>query len=280
MGDETLPIGRFSPASGLWIDRTDKSIKITGQMELYGAEATAARAASIQSSINSTWTKIFSDGYSVSCNITVRMKGTGSGPAAQIEAVKQSGPSNVNTLPGMDRKMTLNANNPNAFTWTCAHEFGHVLGLDDRYIESMYSKVVGTFGGDRTTTAQKGYETNLMAVSNGTLAKQNVVDLISENEKSPYWMNDDDEVRDWVDAHSSGEISKLSGEIKLRAIKVLMGGWISDDDMNAIEKICLSVTTKAESEKIQKGIDLLDFTSIGQRTWMRVIFTRMIGGRI
>jgi hypothetical protein len=93
-------------------------------------------------------------------------------------------------------------------------------------------------------------------------------------------MNDDDEVRDWVDAHSSGEISKLSGEIKLRAIKVLMGGWISDDDMNAIEKICLSVTTKAESEKIQKGIDLLDFTSIGQRTWMRVIFTRMIGGRI
>jgi hypothetical protein len=281
MGDEALPFGRFSPASGLWVDRPENSFKITGQMELYGDEATAARAASIQNSINTTWTKTFADGYDVSCNIFVRLKGTGgSGPAAKIEAKKMSGPSNVSMLPGMDREMTLNANEANAFTWTPAHEFGHVLGMKDRYSESMWSSVKGTFGGDRKSTADEGYDGNLMAADQGTIGKQNVVDLRSENEPSPYWLNDDDAIRDWVSAHSRAEISKLSAAIKLRAIKTLMGGWISDDDVKAMEKICLSVTTKSESETIQRGINLLDFTSIGQRSEMRVIFSRMIGGRI
>jgi len=235
----------------------------------------------IQNCINTTWTKIFSDGYEVSCNIFVRLKGSGgSGPAAKIEAKKMNGPSNVSNLPGMDREMTLNANEANAFTWTPGHEFGHVLGMKDRYSESMWNTIKGTFGGERTNTVHEGYDGNLMAVDQGTLGKQNVVDLRAENEPSPYWVSGGSQIREWVNAHSPDEISKLTVAIKIRAIKRLMKYWISDDDVKAMGKICLSASTKAESEEIQKSIDLLEFTSISQRWDMRAYFSRMIGGRI
>lgn len=280
MGNELPPFGRFSPTRGLWIDRTDRSIRITGAMELYGDEATPARATQIQNTVNTTWTKTFADGYSVSCNITVRYRGPGSsaGNFAQIEAHRTSGPSEVNSL---TRNMSLNANNRVAFTWTVAHEFGHVLGLDDRYSESIFSSVAGTFDESwRTSTVQSGYEGNLMGAHQGVLGSQNVADLASENAPSPYWMNDDDHIRDWVSEHSNADIARLSTAHKLQAIRILMGGWISDDDMSAMDKICRSVTDRTESQRIQRGVNLLDFTSIGQRTQMRVIFSRMPGGWI
>ena len=88
-------------------------------------------------------------------------------------------------------------------------------------------------------------------------------------------MNDDDHVRDWITKHPAFEIKKLSTSNKLKAIKVLMSGWISDADMKAITKICENTSSKMESDTIKRGINLLDFTSIGQRTQMRVIITRM-----
>lgn len=277
MGDEAMPLGRFSPVSGLWIDRTAKSIRITGQMELYGDEATAERAASIERSINDTWTQAFPDGHIITCNITVRLKGSGgTGPAAWIEASKMRGPSNVN--PMFFRKMSLNANEADAFTWTAAHEFGHVIGLKDRYSESILSKLKGSVGWQRTSTVEAGYQGNLMAVQGGYISGQNAADLIAENQPSPHWINNDDHVRDWVKVRSAAQIGRLSAADKLKAIKTLMRGWISGDDMKSIAKICASVNTPAESRTIQKGIDCLDFTSIGQRSEMRAIFTKMPGG--
>jgi hypothetical protein len=273
-----LPIGRFSPAPGIWVDRTDRSIRITGTMEAYGSQATAAIAATIQQTINSTWTQNFPDGYSIACNVTVNYRGPGtsaSANAAQIEIVNMSGPSNVNNLPGMGRKMTLNASAQNVFTWVAAHEFGHVIGLDDRYSESIFSSIGGHFGCQRTTTVQAGYETNMMGVHRGALSGQNVADIASENEPSPYWMNDDDQVRNWINAHPAADIARLSTSHKLTAIRTLMGGWISDADMAAIGKICSSVNNRTEANAIRNGINLLDFTSIGQRTQMRVFFSQM-----
>ena len=183
MSDPVLPVGRFSPAPSIFVDRTLNSMKITGRMELYGPEATAARAAAMQQKINSTWTQIFSDGYSVACNITVRFrnKDSSAGDATQVEALKCDSPSHVTDLPLFDRTMTLNANEPDAFTWTPTHEFGHILGLEDRYSESIMSKIRGTWGGVRHTVATSGYQMNLMAISGGVLEKQNVGDLASEN---------------------------------------------------------------------------------------------------
>lgn len=275
--DGVLPIARFSPAPGLVVDRTEKSVRISGVMELYGPEATAARALSVQQSINATWTATFSDGYAVSCNITVRYRDASSkaGNATQIEAVNIAGPSHVTDRPGFDRTMTLNARETEAFTWTAAHEFGHILGLKDRYSESIMSKIKGKFGGTRTTTVHPDYQGNVMAVHGGVLESKNVGDLAKENEPSPYWMNDDNYVREWVKTHSSIEIGMLSTANKLKAIYTLMSGWISDDDVSAIARICGSVTSKTEAEAIRKGVDLLDFSSIGQRTAVRVAFANM-----
>lgn len=274
----TLPIGRFSPAPGIWVDRTDRSIRITGTMETYGAEANIARTRTIQQSINSTWTSRFPDGYSIACNVTVTYRGTGASASsnkAQIEILNMAGPSNVSNLPFNGNKMTLNATSQDVFTWVVAHEFGHVIGLDDRYSESIFSSIGGRFGCTRTNTVHPGYAGNMMAVHNGTLSSQNVADIASENDPSPYWINDDDHVRNWVRSHPTADITSLSTAHKLAAIRVLMSGWISSDDMGAIRKICQSVRDRNQANLIRNRIDLLTFTSLGQRMEMRIILTQM-----
>ena len=272
MGD----IAKFTPSTGIVVDRTGQSTSITGAMELYGAEATAARAASVESSINSTWTQRFSDGYSVSCKVTVKFRepGSSAGKATQIEAVKISGPSHVspNLLGG--KSMTLNANESDAFTWTAAHEFGHIIGMDDRYSEGIISKIKGTFGGSRSTSIQTGYGGNIMGVCYGVLESKNLVDLASENSPNPYW-DDDDQVRDWISAHSIGEIAKLSTATKLDAFRTLMSEWISDEDVDAMKKICQSITTTVEANKLRSAVNVPSFSSLGQRTAIRVAFAKM-----
>jgi hypothetical protein len=280
MANPVLPVGRFSPSPGIYIDRTDNSISITGNMELYGDEATAARAHSIENSINSTWTESFPDGYSVECSVHVGYRGSGSTPSGvtQIEALITSGPSHVTDIPLVDRSMTLNAGETDAFTWTPAHEFGHILGLKDRYSEEIMSQIKGKFGGTRATTATPGYESNLMAVSGGYLESKNVGDLAKENATSPYWINDDDSVRDWIETHTIVEIRQIVISKKLQMISTLMSGWISSDDMHALGRICSSVDTRAEAAALQKGVNLLNFSDLGQRTKMRVFFAKMPGG--
>ena len=271
------PIGRFTPAPGIFVDRTEKSVLIEGKMELYGPEGNSARAQAIERSINTTWTTSFPDGYTSTCRISVRFRpeGSSAGTAAQIEAKKMAGPSHVTTFPGMGREMTLNANETDAFTWTATHEFGHVIGLQDRYSEGIMSKIASLSGGTRTNIVDPRYRGNLMAEDQGIIESKNVEDVVEENASSAYWINDDDEVRDWLDAHSRADIAKLSTADKLKAIKTLMGGWISDADVAGIGKICGAVTTAAEANAIRKGVNLLDFSSIGQRTAVRVIFSKM-----
>lgn len=92
---------------------------------------------------------------------------------------------------------------------------------------------------------------------------------------TPHWLNDDDQVRDWVNTHSAVDIASLSTADKLKAIRTLMSGWISDDDVTAIGKICGSVTWRAEADAIRGDVDLLSMTSIGQRTAVRVAFVKM-----
>jgi hypothetical protein len=131
-------------------------------MELWGAEANVARAASVQLATNEKWNRTFKDGYSMKCNVTVRYRGPDSRPsfAVQIEALKMAGPSNVK-ISDSKRPMQLNATEPDAFTWTPAHEFGHVLGLNDRYTETIMSQIRGSWGGRRVTSPQPGYAKQL-----------------------------------------------------------------------------------------------------------------------
>jgi hypothetical protein len=274
---DPLPVQRFSPAKGIVIDRTDRSIAISGDMELWGPEASTERAATIQGSINSAWTKTFPDGFSVSCavRVTYRPTGTAAGDVTQVKTSKRVGPSETNQS---GSTIDLNADYPQGgpvYTWTVVHEFGHLIGLRDRYSESIVSSVKGQFGGRRETPADPGYEGNVMAAVGGTVQSKNVADLSQEDQPSPYWVNDDDQVRDWVNAHSAPDIGRLSTANKLRAIQTLMGGWISDDDVAAISRICAAVTDHAQAEAIRNGVNVLDMTSIGQRTIVRLAFARM-----
>ena len=89
------------------------------------------------------------------------------------------------------------------------------------------------------------------------------------------WLNDDDDIRDWVDKRSLADIGRLSTDIKIRAIQGLMSGWISDSDVETITKISRSVATKNEADAIRRKVDVLQMTSIGQRTKVRVAFATM-----
>ncbi len=175
---DVLPVARFTPAPGITVDRNGQAVTISGTMELSGPEANAQRATQIQTCINNTWRGRFPDGSSVSCAITVRFRASGSpaGDVAQIIATRMSEPSNVRTHGA--RTMTLNANEgEDTWTWTPAHEFGHVIGLRDRYTEGILSKIRGRFGGERQTPAESGYERNVMGTVGGTLERSNVGDV-------------------------------------------------------------------------------------------------------
>lgn len=275
MGD-VLPFGRFSPSRGIIVDRTDKSIQISGVMELYGPEATGARATSIESSINSMWTSSFPDGYKVTTKIRVKFRGPKSvaGNATQIEAVNMTQDSFVGV--GMSgRYMTLNAKNRDVFTWVAAHEFGHIIGLDDRYLESIFSRIGGLFGAERTTPAESGYEGNVMAAHGGALTSQNLADIGVENEPSPYWINDDDYVASWVNIHPNSDVTGLPTASKLRAFETLMSGWVSTDDLDAMVRICGSVKSKTEADAIRKAVDPRELGELGQRTTLRLAMDKM-----
>jgi hypothetical protein len=270
---KALPdVARVYTAPGIFVDRVDKTISIGGFMELYGPEATPERAHKVQESINRTWTRAFED-YSVTCNVKVTFRGPGRSPGrvVQIEAIRCVEPSGVSE--DADRSMTINANEPDAFTWTPAHEFGHVIGLEDGYAEGVMSELRAKWGGTRIVTLKPGYRGNLMGESAGKLGKINLVDLGQVN--APDWLNEDDQVRAWVKGHSLFEIRQVSTSHKVAAIKTLLAGWISSDDLLAIRRICGCAASKPEADAIRKSIDLSSMTDLGQRMHMRVILSNM-----
>jgi hypothetical protein len=75
--------------------------------------------------------------------------------------------------------MALDLDTPGALDWTVAHEFGHLMGLDDHYSESFLSQLRGAFGGERSgSTPDPGYESNIMGVRRGDVEPINVQALI------------------------------------------------------------------------------------------------------
>lgn len=274
------PVRRFSPAPGITVDVTLNSISISGRLECWGPEATAARAAQIQATLRRVWTRHFDDGFDVRCtvNVSYRPDSQTAADAVQIEIVAMAGPSNVSRSWGVgSRQMQLNANSADVYTWVVAHEFGHILGLADRYSEGIVSSVCGRFGCQRTNVVEHGYEGNLMGSHLGGMSSQNLSDLNEETAPSPWWIDDDDEVRTWVFSHSVEDVRALPTSQKIAAIQTLLGGWISDEDLNAIIRILQSVTDATEANRIRGAIDARTFSSLGQRTRYRLALAHMPG---
>lgn len=89
---------------------------------------------------------------------------------------------------------------------------------------------------------------------------------------------DDNEVRAWLASESLAAIGRLPPLEKRRLIFSLMRGWISAEDVAAIERILASVVSLDEMAALRRSIEprLLDMTSIGQRTQVRVALARRL----
>jgi hypothetical protein len=92
-------------------------------------------------------------------------------------------------------------------------------------------------------------------------------------------VTDDDEVRQWVASQDLTAIGRQPPEEKIRMIETLIGGffsWISDDDVDAMERILRSVTSRGEMQRLRRILSprALDFSSIGQRTRFRLALAR------
>jgi hypothetical protein len=90
---------------------------------------------------------------------------------------------------------------------------------------------------------------------------------------------DDNQVRQWVANQDLTAIGRQPPEEKIRMIETLIGGffsWISDDDVDAMERILRSVTSRAEMQRLRRALSAraLDFTSLGQRTRFRIALAR------
>jgi len=271
----TIP-RRFQPAPGITVDIADQSIRISGRIESWGPQSSATRAAEMQAAINRIWTASFAGGFSVSCNVTVTHRTAAATDVLQIEVDNIAGPSSVDIpLVYGPRTMQLNAGSRDVYSWVVAHEFGHVLGMADRYSETVISKLCNSYGCARTTTVERGYEALLMGAHNGALDGTTLSDLNSETAPNPYWINDDDQTRAWVMAATPATLTALPGRQKLAAIQVLMGGWISDADMTAIVRICAAVRSSADARLIRDGVRDQNFTSLEQRAQMRLAKMQM-----
>lgn len=255
------PVGRFSPSYGITIDRSPTATRISGTMEVYGPLATPVLALSLEQAINRFWTKTFVDGSSVSCSVKLVYKAPGTQStvlATSIEVNSLWGPSRVR--PGLaGNQMKLDGNDPN-IQWVVAHEFGHIIGLEDKYSESVFSKLSGAVGGPRTNTIQPGYRGNVMGQHQGNLFRRNITDLAKET--APWFWNEDDQVRDWI-ANNKTAVATLPTATKIEIIRVLASGAIEADDLAAIETVLKSVRTKAEADSIRLEFNATAFVQLG-----------------
>jgi hypothetical protein len=92
------------------------------------------------------------------------------------------------------------------------------------------------------------------------------------------FVTDDDQVRDWVARQDARALARVPHDQKIRMIGVLMGGWIDESDLVAMETILASVDTEAEMELIRAALEprAIDFTSFGQRTRFRIALARRV----
>lgn len=91
--------------------------------------------------------------------------------------------------------------------------------------------------------------------------------------------NDDDQVRAWVRRNTRRTIGFLTADEKIRMIETLIGGVFSvvtDDDMEAIEKILSSVTSESEMVALRTRLSprATDLTDHGDRARFRLALAR------
>lgn len=171
----------YNPGPGITITLSGNAFVINANMEVYGPGATAAIASQMQSTISRVWNASFSSGYSVRSNINITVRGaTADSSRTGIYVLNADGMTRVAPsywVVGSDEVRYYTGSPDSDINWTPAHEFGHLIGLDDHYSESVFSRVGGLFGGTRTTTVDTGWEGNIMGSHGGVLESKNLEEL-------------------------------------------------------------------------------------------------------
>jgi hypothetical protein len=179
-------VGKVNPYPGCKIEwDLNKQVLINVDFQLIGTDADAQKAQKIQESINKFWNitwKTPVGDFNLITNVTVTYT---SRPTylknAVIELYKLKGKRSTIFKFGIgypqNRKMAINLEDGD-LEWTSAHEFGHYLGLDDRYTDKKAE-------GDKTVSvSMPGWENTIMgAESGGTVNIWTILELIA------WWAN-------------------------------------------------------------------------------------------
>lgn len=171
--------GTYTPGPGITISWNGNAVSISANLELYGSAANATVAGQIKNSIENYWRGNFSNGYGVSASVNVSVRAAGASADSgrtQINCLPSSGVSNVMPsywIAGSDM-MTYYVGSANP-SWTPAHEFGHLLGLGDRYAENWVAQI---FGSQRASAPDAGWSGNIMAEVGGVVQERNIQELL------------------------------------------------------------------------------------------------------
>lgn len=176
------PFGSKQIGKGILITWSGNYIGITANLEVSGEAATATIANQIKNTIENIWNASFDQSYRVSCTVDMRFRGDQREDSSrnQIYVTVNTSATNVDRSPTLYySSMNYHISSASVIEWTPAHEFGHMLGLDDHYSESVWSVIRDICHYSRYTTVHPGWQQNIMAVHMGTLERRNLQELFS-----------------------------------------------------------------------------------------------------
>lgn len=183
--------GSARPGPGISISYQGRNVQVNANLEVHGPAASAAIADQMKQTIERLWTGSFTDGYAIQTSVNIRYRGPGepsNANATQIRVFNTPGVSlgRVTHMwgPG-NRTMEYNLAGTD-INWSPAHEFGHLLGLRDKYSQTWSSWFKGMVCPEemcpREIEPDQGYENNIMGVDGGRLESKNIQDLIAEHQ--------------------------------------------------------------------------------------------------
>ena len=149
------------------------------------------------------------------------------------------------------------------FTLTDA-EYGAALAMAQRMCSAPPQYDLSTFNcttfavviareAGKTLPAVKG------KVGGGTIGlvadnPNTLYDALMDRDVPTRHLTGDTQMRTWITDHTPAEIAALPVAEKKRLINRLLDGWVHDEDVAAIERICSSVTTAVEMTDIDGAI--------------------------